>query len=91
MILDNFNKLDLKIGSLDLANPVLPASGCFGPELGQFTKVSSLGAIVPKTIFLHPRKGNPSPRTAEAPNGMLNSVGIPSKGLEDFLGNKIQD
>tara|TARA_B100000686_G_scaffold236302_1_gene244258 strand:+ start:4697 stop:5608 length:912 start_codon:yes stop_codon:yes gene_type:complete len=89
--LDNFNKLDLKIGSLDLANPVLPASGCFGPELGQFTKVSSLGAIVPKTIFLHPRKGNPSPRTAEAPNGMLNSVGIPSKGLEDFLGNKIQD
>jgi|TARA_B100001750_G_C15444959_1_gene565687 dihydroorotate dehydrogenase (NAD+) catalytic subunit len=89
--LDDFSKLDLKIGSLALANPVLPASGCFGPELGQFTKVSSLGAIVPKTIFLHPRKGNPSPRTAEAPYGMLNSVGIPSKGLEDFLENKIQD
>ncbi len=69
---------------------MLPASGCFGPELAKFTTVSSIGAIVPKTIFLYPRKGNPSPRTAEAPYGMLNSVGIPSDGLEDFLQNKIE-
>jgi dihydroorotate dehydrogenase (NAD+) catalytic subunit len=77
------------IGSLNLTNLVLPASGCFGPELAKFTTISSIGAIVPKTIFLYPRKGNPSPRTAEAPYGMLNSVGIPSDGLEDFLENKI--
>lgn len=88
--MENLNKLKLDIGSLKLNNPVLPASGCFGPELAKFTTVSSIGAIVPKTIFLYPRKGNPSPRTAEAPYGMLNSVGIPSDGLEDFLKNKIE-
>ena len=88
--MDKLNKLNLDIGSLNLNNPVLPASGCFGPELAKFTTVSSIGAIVPKTIFLYPRKGNPSPRTAEAPYGMLNSVGIPSDGLEDFLQNKIE-
>lgn len=88
--MDKLSTLNLDIGSLNLANPVLPASGCFGPELANFTTISSIGAIVPKTIFLHPRKGNPSPRTAEAPYGMLNSVGIPSDGLEDFLKNKIQ-
>ncbi|HZU06934.1 MAG TPA: dihydroorotate dehydrogenase [Chloroflexota bacterium] len=72
-------------GGLRLRNPVMPASGCFGPEMGALVDLNVLGALVTKTIFYHPRAGNPSPRLAETPAGMLNSVGIPSRGVEDFL------
>lgn len=72
-------------GGLRLANPVLPASGCFGLELGALIDLNALGALVPKTVFYHPRAGNPSPRLAETPAGMLNSIGIPSRGIDDFL------
>src|SRR5919206_4053706 len=76
--------VDLGAG-LRLQNPVMPASGCFGVELGSLADLNALGALVPKTIFYHARAGNPSPRLAETPSGMLNSVGIPSRGIEDFL------
>ena len=72
-------------GGLRLRNPVLPASGCFGVEMGALVDLNALGALVPKTIFYYPRAGNPSPRLAETPAGMLNSVGIPSRGIDDFL------
>jgi dihydroorotate dehydrogenase (NAD+) catalytic subunit len=75
----------VRIGSLELANPVMPASGCFGPELGQLIDLNQLGALVTKTIFFGPRSGNPAHRLAETYGGMLNSVGIPSPGVEVFL------
>src|SRR5919108_2339138 len=76
--------VDLGAG-LRLQNPVMPASGCFGVEMASLVDLNTLGALVPKTIFFGSRAGNPSPRLAETPAGMLNSVGIPSRGIEDFL------
>src|SRR5581483_9508193 len=67
--------VDLGAG-LRLRNPVMPASGCFGAELGALVDLNTLGALVTKTIFYGSRAGNPSPRLAETPAGMLNSVGI---------------
>lgn len=79
--------LSVDIGSLQLASPVMPASGCFGPELGQLIDLNRLGALVTKTIFLNSRSGNPAHRLAETEAGMLNSVGIPSPGVAAFLEN----
>src|SRR3954449_12813136 len=76
--------VDLGAG-LRLRNPVMPASGCFGAEMGTLVDLNTLGALVTKTVFYHSRAGNPSPRLAETPAGMLNSVGIPSPGLAEFL------
>lgn len=69
---------------LRLANPVMPASGCFGPELADVIDLSSLGALVTKTVFSTVRSGNPSHRLTETALGMLNAVGIPSPGYERF-------
>src|SRR5919205_422584 len=73
--------VDLGAG-LRLQNPVMPASGCFGVEMASLVDLNALGALVPKTIFYGARAGNPSPRLAETPAGMLNSVGIPSRGID---------
>lgn len=78
-------RLAVRIGSLELANPVMPASGCFGPELGALVDLNRLGALVTKTVFYHPRSGNPAHRLTETHGGMLNSVGIPSRGVEAFV------
>ncbi|MFI7363752.1 dihydroorotate dehydrogenase [Streptomyces sp. NPDC050149] len=76
--------LTVDIGRLTLANPVMPASGCFGPELGGLMPVGSLGAVVTKTLFADQRSGNPAHRLTESAHGMLNSVGIPSPGTAGF-------
>lgn len=78
--------LGIKIGSLKLKNPVLAASGTFGygSEFDDFFDVSSLGGIVLKGTTLEPREGNPYPRMAETPSGMLNSVGLQNKGIDYF-------
>lgn len=78
-------RLAVSLGGLALANPVMPASGCFGPELAALIDLDRLGALVTKTVFLEPRSGNPAHRLAESYGGMLNSVGIPSRGLDFFL------
>ena len=78
------HRLSVQIGDLALPNPIMPASGCFGPELAQMLPLHKLGAVVTKTIFSARRAGNPAPRLAEVPGGMLNSVGIPSPGIADF-------
>jgi dihydroorotate dehydrogenase (NAD+) catalytic subunit len=75
----------VRIGALELANPVMPASGCFGPELGQLVDLNVLGAMVTKTVFPDPRSGNPAHRLGETYGGMLNSVGIPSDGAASFV------
>jgi dihydroorotate dehydrogenase (NAD+) catalytic subunit len=77
--------LRVRIGSLELSNPVMPASGCFGPELGSIIDLDRLGALVTKTVFADPRSGNPAHRLDETHGGMLNSVGIPSGGAVAFV------
>jgi dihydroorotate dehydrogenase (NAD+) catalytic subunit len=77
--------LAVRIGPLVLANPVMPASGCFGPELGDVIDLDRLGALVTKTVFANPRSGNPAHRLDETVGGMLNSIGIPSDGADAFV------
>ncbi|HNW57562.1 MAG TPA: dihydroorotate dehydrogenase [Bacteroidales bacterium] len=78
--------LSVQIGGLHLKNPVMTASGTFGygPEFEDFMDVSSLGAIIVKGTTLEPRQGNPYPRMAETPSGMLNAVGLQNKGIDYF-------
>ncbi len=78
--------LNLNIGSLNLKNPVLTASGTFGygSEFDDFFQVGRLGGIILKGTTLEPREGNPYPRMAETPSGMLNSVGLQNKGIDYF-------
>ena len=77
--------LSVTIGALRLRNPVMPASGCFAIEYGEALDLRRLGALVIKSVSPKSRAGNPTPRVAETHGGMLNSIGIPSKGLEHFL------
>ncbi|MGC4193215.1 MAG: dihydroorotate dehydrogenase [Thermomicrobiales bacterium] len=72
---------------LVLKNPVIPASGCFGygTEYSSFVDVERLGAFVSKGITPHPRSGNPMPRIAETPAGMLNAIGLQNPGLRGFI------
>jgi dihydroorotate dehydrogenase (NAD+) catalytic subunit len=76
-----------ELGSLTLPNPVLTASGCAasGKELQQFFEIASLGAVVTKSIMVRPRSGRPTPRMAETPSGMLNSIGLQGPGIDAFL------
>ena len=80
---------EVKIGRMKLKNPVMAASGTFGPEYGDIIDMNSLGAIVMKTITIKPRVGNPPPRVVETASGMLNSIGLENKGVDDFIKNKI--
>jgi dihydroorotate dehydrogenase (NAD+) catalytic subunit len=77
--------LTTRIGSLTLANPVMPASGTFGPELAQVFDLDALGALVTKSVTPEFRAGNPLPRLCETEAGVLNSIGIPGKGLGHFI------
>ena len=76
--------LRIDIGGLALANPVMPASGCFADGLDKVIDLNRLGAMVIKTITRELRIGNPVPRVCETPEGMLNSIGIPCKGMPYF-------
>jgi dihydroorotate dehydrogenase (NAD+) catalytic subunit len=79
--------LDVRLGRLGLANPIMVASGTFGyaREMAGLVDLDRLGAILPKTITLAPRPGNPPPRTVETTAGMLNSIGLDNDGIEAFL------
>jgi dihydroorotate dehydrogenase (NAD+) catalytic subunit len=77
--------LTTRIGALTLANPVMPASGTFGPELAQVFDLDRLGALVTKSVTPEFRAGNPLPRLCETEAGVLNSIGIPGKGLDHFI------
>ena len=79
--------LSLRIGDLTLANPVGTASGTYGKglEFQPFYDVSRLGCVVVKTITTEPRAGNPPPRLAELPGGLLNSIGLPNPGVEAYI------
>lgn len=77
--------LSVKIGSLTLKNPIMPASGTFTEDLAGVFDLDLLGAHVTKTITREKRTGNPTPRVCEVQGSMLNSIGIPSKGVAHFL------
>jgi dihydroorotate dehydrogenase (NAD+) catalytic subunit len=77
--------LSVRIGSLTLANPVMPASGTFAEGLDKVMDFNRLGAFVTKTITRELRAGNPLPRVVERAGGLINSIGIPSKGVPYFL------
>lgn len=76
----------IQIGGITLKNPVMTASGTYGYglEYSDFINLSKLGGIVVKGTTLNPRQGNPYPRMAETPSGMLNAVGLQNKGVEYF-------
>ncbi|MGL5938224.1 MAG: dihydroorotate dehydrogenase [Phocaeicola sp.] len=78
--------LNVNIGGLHLCNPVMTASGTFGygTEFADFVDLEKIGAIIVKGTTLHHREGNPYPRMAETPMGMLNAVGLQNKGVEYF-------
>ena len=79
--------LNINIGNLQLKNPVMTASGTFGygPEFSDFFDVSRIGGIFVKGTTLRDRQGNPYPRMAETPSGMLNAVGLQNKGVDYFI------
>jgi dihydroorotate dehydrogenase (NAD+) catalytic subunit len=83
----NAANLAMKLGGIDLKNPVLVASGTFaaGREGSAFIDLASLGGIIVKSTTLNPWKGKPTPRMCETPAGMLNSIGIQNKGIDHFL------
>ncbi|HHW35765.1 MAG TPA: dihydroorotate dehydrogenase [Bacillales bacterium] len=81
------NRLNIRLPGLNLKNPIMPASGCFGfgREYSQFYDLSKLGAIMIKATTVEPRYGNPTPRVAETSAGMLNAIGLQNPGLDAVL------
>jgi dihydroorotate dehydrogenase (NAD+) catalytic subunit len=79
--------LRTRLAHVELPNPILTASGCAGSgrELSQFFDVAKIGAVVTKSVMLAPRAGRPTPRMAETPSGMLNSIGLQGPGIDAFL------
>lgn len=78
-------------GGAIFPNPIFTASGCAssGKELSQFFDLTELGALVTKSIMIKPRSGRPTPRMAETPSGMLNSIGLQGPGIDEFLAHDI--
>lgn len=83
--------LKVKIGKIELKNPVMVASGTFGSgeEYKDLLDLNKIGAIVTKSITLKSREGNTPPRIVETPSGMLNSIGLQNDGIEVFIKEKI--
>ncbi|GLB61260.1 dihydroorotate dehydrogenase [Cytobacillus sp. NCCP-133] len=85
------SSLEISLPGLDLKNPVMPASGCFGfgREFSQLYDLSKLGAIMIKATTLEPRFGNPTPRVAETSAGMLNAIGLQNPGLDKVVNEEL--
>ena len=81
------NILAVKLPGLDLKNPIIPASGCFGfgREYAEYYDLSILGSIMIKATSIEPRLGNPVPRVAETPSGMLNAIGLQNPGVDKVM------
>lgn len=85
------SRLSVKLPGLELKNPIMPASGCFGfgQEYAAYYDLNVLGAIMIKATTLDPRMGNDSPRLAETASGMLNAIGLQNPGLEVVINEKL--
>jgi len=83
--------LEVDLGPLHLKNPIMPASGTFDVKctLLNEDELNRLGAVVAKSIAFKSREGNPEPRTCETDCGLLNAVGVPSKGVEFFIKDEL--
>jgi len=83
--------LAVTLAGAALKNPVVTASGAFGfgREYARFYDLNRLGGVSAKGLTLHPRMGNPAPRMAETPMGMLNSVGLQNPGVDAFIGEEL--
>ena len=79
------------LGNAWFPSPIFTASGCAssGKELAQFFPLNSIGAVVTKSVMSKPRHGRPTPRMAETPSGMLNSIGLQGPGIDSFLANDV--
>lgn len=84
-------ELTVNLAGMEMKNPVVVASGTFGfgREYSQFYDLSELGGISVKGLTLHPREGNPAPRIAETPMGILNSVGLQNPGVDGFIADEL--
>jgi len=85
------SRLSVKLGEIELKNPIMPASGCFGfgREYARLYDLGQLGAIVVKATTLEERIGNPTPRIAETPGGMLNAIGLQNPGVEAVIAKEL--
>ena len=85
------NRLSIQLPGLDLKNPIIPASGCFGfgQEYAKYYDLNKLGSIMIKATTQHARFGNPTPRVAETPSGMLNAIGLQNPGVDAVLAEKL--
>src|ERR671922_2474958 len=85
--------LAVHIGSLELKNPLIAASGCFGygVEYADIVDLASLGGVAVKGLFLQPREGHPAPRIVETPAGMLNAIGLQGIGVRRFVDEKLPE
>ena len=85
------NPLAVNIPGLELKNPIIPASGCFGfgEEYAKYYNLEKLGSIMIKATTPNARFGNPTPRVAETPSGMLNAIGLQNPGLEVVMSEKL--
>lgn len=83
--------LRVKLPGLDLKNPIMPASGCFGfgREFAEYYDLSILGSIMIKATTVTPRFGNPTPRVAETYGGMLNAIGLQNPGLQAVMESEL--
>jgi dihydroorotate dehydrogenase (NAD+) catalytic subunit len=83
--------LSTTLGNAWFPSPVFTASGCAssGKELAQFFPLKDIGAVVTKSVMNKPRHGRPTPRMAETPSGMLNSIGLQGPGIDAFLANDV--
>jgi len=79
--------LTVRLAGVEFPNPIFTASGCAaaGRELAPYLDVAALGAVVTKSIMLRPRAGRATPRMAETPSGMLNSIGLQGPGIDAFV------
>ncbi|MEW5913365.1 MAG: dihydroorotate dehydrogenase [Thermodesulfobacteriota bacterium] len=84
-------RMKVKVGGLELANPVLAASGTFGygREYSPYLAPGAIGGLVTKGVSLRPRQGNPPPRIVETACGMLNAIGLANVGVEEFIKDKL--
>src|SRR5690625_2768234 len=83
--------LSVSLPGLQLKNPIMPASGCFGfgREYSQFYDLSKLGAVIMKAATGSKRLGNDTPRVAETPSGMLNAIGLQNPGVEKIIEKEV--
>ncbi|MDF2926968.1 MAG: dihydroorotate dehydrogenase [Paenibacillaceae bacterium] len=90
-VIQSDRRLAVELPGLSLKNPVIPASGCFGfgREFSEYFDLNLLGSIAIKAATGEPRFGNPTPRVAETPSGMLNAIGLQNPGVEGIIANEL--